>query len=359
MSYPLYKVVPGYQPLYCLPDALISLRGRTLYRSDLELRNFEPLCDLPHEKPIGRIPSRLLARIFRLGADAAALLDDDHILVARRGTIYRISLSTGAWTVDLIVPGGSRVLNLTRVTDPATGAQAICFGEYSTHFDGRAINVWRRDTDPDAPWRITGTFAAGEIDHIHNICQVADGSVYVLTGDFDEAAAIWKTDFSLATFSAIARGSQDVRACWLWQAPRGECYFATDSQLEVNHLRKLDTGSTSDVAEIAGSSIHAYADTERVIFSTAVEPGAPTGQRLRDIFDRRRGPGIIAHQAALYLFDGNGLTEIYRAAKDRWPMRLAQFGTFQFPGGTMPADRVFAYAVGVKPHDGHCLCFRK
>jgi len=305
------------------------------------------------------MPGRIAARILRLGADAAALIDEDHLLVARRGTLYRISLKTGAYTVDLAIPGGSRLLYLSEIRDGANGDKAVCFGEYSTRFDGGPVNVWRRGTGLSDRWAVTGRFAAGEIDHVHNICQATDGSIYVLTGDFRDAAAIWKTDFGLSSFTPLARGSQDVRACWLWQAPDGALLFATDSQLETNHLRRIDERGISDVAEIIGSSIYHHANASRLIFSSTVEPGAPTGHRLRDIFDRRPGPGITANAAAIYLFEGSRLTEIHREAKDGWPMRLAQFGTFRFPGGTMPPDRFYAYGVGVKRHDGYCLSFKR
>jgi len=100
-------------------------------------------------------------------------------------------------------------------------------------------------------------------------------------------------------------------------------------------------------------------DTKRLIFSSTVKPGALTGGRLRDIFDRKPGPRILANAAALYSFEEGQLTEIFRADKDRWPMRLAQFGTFQFPTGIMPADRFFACGQALKGQDGHCLLFKR
>jgi hypothetical protein len=359
MSYYIYNAAKGYQPIYRLPDALILLGGRTLYWSDPELRKFEPICKLPHEKSVARIPGRLIARIFRRDADSAALIDADHLLIARRSKIYKICLSTGVCTVDLMLPNGARLLHLSPIHDRETGVKAICFGEYSTRFDGGAINIWRRGTAPDDAWAISGTFAAGEIDHVHNICQARDGTIRILTGDFDAAAGIWQSDFALSTFTPIARGSQDVRACWIWQSPDDALYFATDSQFDTNHLRVIEHGAFGDVAPIIGSSIHACSDATRLIFSTAVEPGAVTGKKLRDILDRVPGPGIASNEAAIYLFDGAALTAIHSEAKDRWPMRLAQFGTFRFPGGTMPADGFYAYGVGVTDHDGHCLYFRR
>lgn len=353
------RAIRGCQPIYCQSNRLILLRGSGVYQSDLDLSRFERICDLPLQKEIERLPARVLRRIFRLGADSAAEIGSDHLLIARRNIIYRVSLSQGTCEIDLVIPGGARVLHLSEIRDPFSGEQAICFGEYSTRFDGGPINVWRRGTGPSDHWALSGTFPAGEIDHVHNICQTRDGSIHVLTGDFGGAAAIWKTDFELSSFTPLARGSQGVRACWLWQAPDGGRYFATDSQLETNRLRRIDGDEIEDVAEIIGSSIHFHGDASRLIFSSTVEPGAPTGRRFRDIFDRTPGPGIKANAAAIYLFEHGRLQEIYRETKDAWPMRLAQFGTFQFPAGTMPPDRFYAYGVGVKPSDGHCLCFRR
>ena len=46
-SFRLARVVKSYQPVHCLADGLIAWRGNTLYRADLELRRFEPICILP------------------------------------------------------------------------------------------------------------------------------------------------------------------------------------------------------------------------------------------------------------------------------------------------------------------------
>ncbi|HWI86377.1 MAG TPA: hypothetical protein VNT42_08660 [Sphingomonas sp.] len=359
MKYRLARTLRGYQPIYCLDDELILQRGRRLYRSDFELHAIAPLCTLPRERAIARLRSRLIDRIFRLGIQSAAMLEAEHLLAARRGVIYRVSLATGEWAVDLAIPNGRRLLNLSMIDDSATGRKALCFGEYSTLHDGSAVNVWRRDAAPDAIWQISATFAAGEIDHVHNICQVADGAIYILTGDYGDGAGIWKSDSALDSFTPIARGAQNVRACWIWQAPHGALYFATDSQFEPNHLRCIENGTITDVAAIAGSSISFGAGNERAIFSTAVEPGAVSGNRIRDILDRRPGPGMMSNEAALYSFENGELITICRAAKDIWPMRLAQFGTFQLPGGVMPPDRIYAFGVGLSGYDGRCLSFER
>ena len=54
MSFRLARVVKGYQPVHCLPDELIAWRRNTLYRADLELRHFEPICTLPVRRHVSR-----------------------------------------------------------------------------------------------------------------------------------------------------------------------------------------------------------------------------------------------------------------------------------------------------------------
>jgi len=359
MEYRLSKSLAGYQPVYCRPEDLILLKGRQLCRANHELGDIRPICTLPPQSAAARLPGRLAARIFRAGIDAAAAIEDDWLLIAMRDTIYRVSLTTGEWQVDLQIEGGGRVLNMSEIVDPSSGRRTICFGDYVTAFDGRPVRLWRRGTAEQAEWEFGATFPAGSVDHVHNIVQTADEAVFVLTGDFGDAAAIWRSNPDLTLLEPIARGSQGVRACWLWQAPNGETVFATDSQFETNHLRQLSGGVAHDVAPILGSSIYAYADRSHVFFSTAVEPGALTGKRFRDIFERRPGPGIMGEDAAIYAYDGRELVLVHRARKDGWPMRLAQFGTFRFCNGNAPADRFYAYGVAVERDDGHCLLFER
>jgi len=358
MSYSLHYSLAGYQPVYCQSDGIILFKGRKLYRANHELGDIRPICALPLQTAAARLPGRLAARIFRVGIDAAAPIQDDWLLIAMRDTLYRVSLTTGECHVDLHIEGGGRVLNLSEIVDPDSGGRTICFGDYVTAFDGRPVRLWRRGTAEHAEWQVAATFPAGMVDHVHNIVQTPDGAVFVLTGDFGDAAGIWRSNPDLSLLEPIARGNQGVRACWLWQAPNGEIVFATDSQFEANHLRRLSGGTAQDLAPILGSSIYAYADASRVLFSTTVEPGELTGKRLRDIFERQPGPGIMGQDAAIYAYDGSDLALIHRARKDSWPMRLAQFGTFRFCNGSAPADRFYAYGVAVERDDGHCLLFK-
>jgi hypothetical protein len=277
--------------------------------------------------------------------------------------VFRVPLDTGRAEIDFEVPEGRRPLNLSVVVDRESGARWLCFGEYFANPDKRPVNIWRRRLDVEGQWEVAATFESGEVNHIHNLVQLRDGRVVALTGDFSDAAAIWSFSPTFLSRSVMLRGSQDVRACWLWESPSGEIHYATDSQFCINSVRTLHSSPgkvwTTELAAIAGSSIYACASDRRVAFSSSVEPGEATGNMVSDLLARSAGRGIVGADAVIYNLENGWVDEVFRAPKDFWPMRLAQFGTFQFPQGSMPHDRIVAYGVAVRGFDGACLLFER
>lgn len=360
MRYQLRKVLKGYQPLYVCEDHIVLAKRNRLYLADLRLKTKKLLCALPHVHPVvSQLGPRILQRVFRLGFESVALGGDDILYVARRGDIYRVSLSTGEWSLDLHIPEGRRLLNLNVIAGPDSD-RALCFGEYFNNPNKLPVNIWRKDLAEGSDWAITTTFEKGEIDHVHAICQALDGSVRILTGDFGDGAGIWLSDSGLTSIEPLLRGSQMIRACWLRQTEPGPLYFATDSQFDRNFVRRLQPDGRDEpetLTHIAGSSIYSAQGRNRIFFSSTVEPGDGTGNFWRDLIDRTPGPGISGNKAAIYGLENGRTTLIAQSSKDAWPMRLAQFGTFQFPQGTMPTDRLFAYGMAVRKFDGATLCF--
>jgi hypothetical protein len=359
VSLVLAAVRRGYQPVCCLESRLILARGNALFWSDYQLSELRPLARLPALRPlIEGMPSRLLQRIFRTQIQSAAV-DGDDLFVVRRGAIHRVSLSTGQTELDFQIPQDRRLLAFAIVQ--GASERHLCFGEYWGNPRRDPVNIWRRPLGGAGRWDIAATFPAGSIDHIHAIQQLADGSVRVLTGDFDQAPAIWRTTADFGDLRIQVGGAQEYRACWLWEDPQGDLYYATDSQLEPNALRRVSRRSSGldseAVAPIPGSSIYAAARVSDVAFSTSVEPGELPKGAVAQLLERRPGPGIQGHDAVIYQFKDQVLREVFRARKDVWPMRLAQFGAFMFPGGTAPDGRIVAYGVAVNGYDGACLSF--
>jgi hypothetical protein len=267
-------------------------------------------------------------------------------------------LTSGAVSLDHVVPDGRNLLSLNRVKSSGTGAGWLVFGEYFHNPDRSEVRIWRRGFQDDAQWEVAATFPAGQINHIHSIQQLSDGRIYVLAGDFDEAAGIWITNGDLGELKPWMRGKQELRACW-WYEYDGNVLYGTDSQFEINKLMELrpDDRFASSVHDLPGSCIYHGRTGMDLIFSTTVEPGTSTGSFVHDLLSRAVGPAITGNPTIFHYSDK--LVEVFSAPKDVWPLRLAQFGTFMFPGGVTPDDRIYAYGVAVKGYDGDCLVFKK
>jgi hypothetical protein len=359
VSFRLARVVDGYQPVHCLPDGVIAWRRNTLYRADLQLRKFDPICTLPiRAARIARLATPLLTRMLRFEIRSSVLIDEDTLLLAQRDLIFAVSLSSGKWRVDFRIPNGRRLLALSAVTQ-ADGSRAACFGEYLHNVDGSAVRIWRRDSSGE--WCCSAEFPPKTVDHIHNIIETPDGRVWVLVGDMEHRPGVWRTDSALERLEPVATGAQEYRACWLWQAPDGACHYATDSNIERNHLMQLAPGSDTFVRglPLAGSSIHAGLSKNYVAFATSLEPGYFTGNTLRAITTRRPGPAFVGNSAHIHVIRNGKLETLLSAPMDGWPLTLGQFPNFYFPAGRMPDDRFYAFGRSVRHYDGKCLMFER
>ncbi len=358
-NFRLARVVNGYQPVHCLANGIILWRRNLLYLADLELRHFEPICRLPVRAAfLARFATGLMTRILRFEIRSSVMLDNDTLLLAQRDLIFAVSLSTGKWKVDFRIPDRRRLLSLSAVTE-AGGSQAACFGEYLHNVEGSPVRIWRRN--PEGEWSCSAQFPRGAVDHIHNIVETADGRVWVLTGDMNERAGLWRSDPALEWLKPIATGSQAFRACWLWQAPDGVCHYATDSNVEPNHLMRLLPGCDrfQRGEPLAGSSIHAGISRNYVVFATSLEPGYFNGNTLRAIFTRRPGAAFVGNSAHIHVIEDDNLQTVLSAQMDGWPLTLAQFPNFYFPAGLLPDDRFYAFGRSVRDYDGACLMFER
>lgn len=357
------RELKNFKPLYWVGKRLILSRGYSLYWSDEALSTPQKFSELPVSFGL-RLKSffRLTERLFRAGIQTAELIDESHLLVVTRSFIWCVNIETGIVSFDFEIPVGRRLLFLTKVFGNNNQAASILFGEYFNNPDKESVRIWRRSCKKNSSWTIVHTFAEGEINHVHNICVGADSSeLFVLTGDFGLGAAIWKTDLEFTKLNPVFRGSQDFRATWL-RINNQSLIYATDSQLIKNHLKvvfELDADSQPlNISPIEGSSIYFQNSANGIYFSTAVEPDEPSGNLLKDLFSREIGFGIRSANSVLYFYNFKGtLTEVFKAAKDIYPFRLGQFGTFMFPGGASPENTLVVQAVALKGIDGNCLLF--
>lgn len=347
----------GVRPLTPLADGVLIAKGRSLHVADADLNPQRYLTTLPTSLPKHfATPFRLLRRVLRLEPSIAVAESANSVLVSNGNIIWSIDTQTGMRRHDFTIPDGRKALNITRVEGISGMRDGFYFGEYFENLEKNLVNVWFRPL-AGGQWRVVHRFAQGQIDHVHDIVvDTQRQSLWVLTGDYADGAALWQAHHNFTSINAVLRGSQQYRAVWMY--PFGEDFiYATDSNLEQNYLYRLrqvnGTWQAQPIAAIAGSSIYAALSGGRIYFSTTVEPGEPSGKMLHDLVERTLGAGIQDTRSHVYVYDGT-LHEIFSAEKDRWPMRLCQFGVFHccvVPTG----DGVYLYGSAVKRYDGVAL----
>lgn len=345
------------RPLAAQRNIVLAVDGLTLLLTDKHLHDTRPLVALPASaaKRVGA-RSRLLRRLLRTEPTDGIFLDETTALVNHRSQIWHVDITSGSVNLDFTIPHERRAMRLSQVKGVSGFADGVYFGDYMNNPSMASATVWARPDDSQR-WEPAFTFPDGEINHIHDV--VADpyrNCVWVLTGDFNNGAAIWRAEYGWGQVEPVLRGDQRFRAAWMWVTPK-DIYYATDSQLEPNSLVRLKAEpngwGVESLVELPGSSIYGVASGDRFYFSTAVEPGLPPQSRLRSLLERKPGPGIRDEYSCVYLLNSDGSAEeLVRGRKDHWPMRPFQFGTFRL---CPSAEGVYANGVGLVGLDGVTL----
>jgi hypothetical protein len=362
--------LPGYRPLAFVPEGVLLAKGYELHVANLDCSKLTRVGAVPHALSVGALRrSRMFERILRFGIRFGCQIDERSYLLAERRRLWLFDLPSGAVRLDHVVKG-KKPLCVSRIQGIRGFPDGACYGEYWENPLREPVNIWVRNQR--GVWRIAHTFPRGSIEHVHGI--IPDESrdiVWILTGDFGDAAGIWAARNDFAEVLPVLVGQQDFRCCWL--AFLGEqIIYATDSPLVMNTVRRLIlpqrdlqssggawTGARSEpLMQISGSSIYGCRVQNQVVFSTAVEPGLLTGRKLHDWLDRRLGPGIKGMYSDLMIgAETGGFSVAGRWAKDRWPLRLCEFGSISFPTGINPGSRLYGYFTGLAEADGSMSVF--
>jgi hypothetical protein len=351
------KKLPGYQPLCYIKGGLILARRKKLYKCNLNLGDLEYLCELPRtfkEKYFSR--SRLLSRIFRLQVRCALNVRDEFVFLVCRDQVWRLNLDTYSVTLDFEVPGNRTALYLTFIKGNNHSDDKVVFGEYFSNPDKVPVNIWATAVNAKSNWQVVYKFESNEINHVHNILynDISD-ECYILTGDFGNAAAFFRTNSEFECVTPYMRGKQKYRACWGIIDNNGITY-ATDTQLESNSLCQLIDKKVLSSEQIEGSSIYFGKNNVGHFFSTTVEPDEPSGNFIRDVFSYKLGNGILSTNSKIYSLDNDKNINVeFIGKKDILPTRLGQFGSFTFPSGTFDGKGIITYGIALGRYDGCCL----
>lgn len=354
-SWSIVRTAPSVKPLAIYDNKIICYSKGKLVYIGFDLEYIATICNL--SRPISLLSgSRTLDRIFRL-SPSCAIVFNGSIYVSFRNLIFDVDLSSGLIKESLVLKNGRKALSFS-ILD-YEDSQCIAFGEYGSNPGRDPVNIWIKSRNTD--WNTFYTFPDGAIEHIHYVAYINNKTI-VLTGDFGSAAAINEIKpFSNSTFNTQLLSGQKARACWI-HAHQDSVYYATDTQICDNYLYKLssDLAHVLESTPLNGSSIYSCKSDSTIFFSTTVEPGAPSGNLVKDLLETKIGAGIKSKLAFIYALTSDGnLYEVASGKKDRWPFRLGQFGSFSFPTGTMPDSLLITYATGLNKLDGKILLLAK
>lgn len=337
-----YSICTNTTPLCYLPsgELVVYKHGEILILSQNNVSKRIRIFSDIRERLCGRF--RYIHRLARLGIRASIAINENKILLSKGNHIYELDLTSGQLSNGFYCGVGIRPLCFTSVKGITTIDDGIYFGGYLGNSDRAPVNIYKYIGKDE--WKVVYTFPQGSINHVHSI--VSDtyrDCLWILTGDFDEAAAIWRVTDNFQECERVCFNNQKYRACVAFAVPEGLLY-ATDTPFSDNYIYVLnpDTYQLNVIQDIKGSCIYGCQWKDKYVFSSTVEGDGRSTSRLEFYFGRRRGVGIKDSYVHLYIGNlTNGFEDVYKEKKDFLPYYTFQFGVFKFPYGNNNSNRLY------------------
>ena len=349
MHYNINKEKKSLSPLCFLPSGrLVCYRsGDVLILENGSLVKTFSIFRSKKERILGRC--RYLYRLLRMGVRSAWALNEELVLLSVGSMIYELDLNSGQLSEGFFCGEGIRPLIYTQAEGISSVDDGIYFGGYLGNREKKPVSVYKR-TGNDK-WNVVYTFPQGTINHVHAIVNDPyRDCLWIFTGDFDEASAIWKVTDNFKRVERVCCNDQKYRGCVVFALPEGLLY-ATDAPFADDFIYLMNPMdySVQMIAPIDGSCIYGCQWKNKYVFSTTVEGDGRNTSRMEFYFGRKRGAGIKDEYVHMYC--GNlqeGFTEIYKEKKDCMPYYTFQFGVFKFPYGVNNTDTLYFQPVATR-----------
>ncbi|HVP11372.1 MAG TPA: hypothetical protein VMV94_09335 [Phycisphaerae bacterium] len=341
------------QPLAPFPArALLARRSGEFYiaqhcrilRSVDEGASWSHVTTMPR-RPIRRLAeaSRLGSRLLRHEVKALGILSDGSYVAADREGVYHAAAGEPLMRPSRIEGGGRPARPPMTIT--VGPDDRILWGEYlSKTGHNLAIRLYVSD-DHGLSFQLARVFEGGSILHVHNL--VYDERLrhyWVLTGDHDHEPGIGRLSADLEHFDWVAKGKQCYRAVEVFDFGDSLIY-GTDSEREPNAVVRFDktSGRVERLHELDGSCIYACQFGGLYVITTTVEVSRVNLSRNASIWVSR---------------DGEHWSQTLTARKDRWHLKLFQFGSFVLPRGASDKEVVLFSGQALEGFDGKAFTAR-
>jgi hypothetical protein len=327
---------PGMRALAWHNDILYGSHGYTVFRARISTHTntIEWECVAQYRPNAWRSStswSRLASRLFRDGFHALMTLSSGHLIGAVPGAIVTLAPEETDFRLSHRLLRGTRPLHLA-----TTPNDYIFWGEYFDNPERNEVHIYA-STDRGGHWDVAHTFPRGSIRHVHNIVYDEwEDCFWVLTGDHGSECRVLRASCDFKSVDVLLSGNQQIRSAAL-VSTREALYFSSDTPFETNHVYRIDReGNVSTVATLNSSSIYGCRVGNAIFFSTMIEPSAVNSDRNVCLYGSR---------------DGDLWSCLQQWKKDRWPMRLFQYGNAFLPDGTNTTRLLAVTTVAVERAD--------
>ena len=343
-------VVPNMKPLLFDGGDLYCSRFDKIYKTSDCGRSFEAVgrldLKLPY-RPVVRY-SKFLQRLARAQVYRMRVLPDGGRIYVFRGGIYTQREGADVAERSFSVDRGSRPTSLAMTADGFT-----VFGEYWSNPSRDAVRIFGSD-DGGQSWRVTYSFDAGAVRHVHGISYDRfEDCFWICTGDYDDECRLLRASLDFSHLEVVRRGGQAHRFYYLTVA-KDVLLTTTDSPLEPNQvcLYHKAADRLDRVADIENSSFHSCLLGRRAFVSTNAEASPCHDDRASYIWTGSLDHGGWHHYA------GYEVDLPYRVSQSRFlPDGLFQFSQVFFPEGDNPTNKLICHGIGVQPYGYAMLCF--
>ena len=348
------KIYKNLKPLFFFEESLFfANQNKILFLFEGKINFF---CELPNNFFFLLLNKfKYASRFFRSNVWSSKVFKDN-AYICYGGDLYAINLHSKEISKEISFKKGRGPLSFCEIKDIKGFEDGIYFGEYFMNPNLEEIKIFGKTNS--YAWKDFYTFKNEyAINHIHSLIpDKYNNCVWILSGDFKDAAAIFKATNNFNKIEKVIGSDQNSRGVIAFPTKKGLVY-ATDSQFIENTIRILtfenNRWQSEELFKINGPVTNGCELPDFYVFSTSTEPGEESKNKIKSFFDKKPGVGIKENESQIILLskDLTNLNVIYRNQKDWLPYRLFQFGSISFPQGENKNNRIYAYPVACKSND--------
>lgn len=294
---------------------------------------------------------RLVERILHSEPRWAIPSGEASAYVCYGNYVFNVDVYTSAFKVENLSVRG-RPLAVSRIEGMKGFDNSYIIGDYGLNPNREAVHIYQK-RDGQEEWKITYTFKAGRIRHIHALVpDKKRNCIYILTGDEDRESGVFIAYNNFQKVVSMLEGKQSYRFCQAIPCD-DSVFFLTDSPSEPNAIYAYYFGDNllHKVASIRGSCIYGFVRGKTGFFSTTCEPDAHADNAVDYWLSRKHGAGIQDRKIEIFCVSDGVYMPLGTFESDGLPLRLMQYATASF--AFCEDEKCYFTPVCVKKNDMH------